>query len=384
MLYQLNYLNTLTMLSILFLVLPLRLVAGHGVRNATSVDGSNHDLPTFFSTASRQNKIMAFCRLNHGRLFFQIPPWIKEVRVISSGNVTAFSFGHALRNMSRNALLTAPYNENKRGTCPPFDPKMIQTALTERTIHVYGSQIPYLKNYSRCTQSQPSAIPGGRELEIVLRERLNVANMKNESAIRFWIFFDCKANAFPNAFTSFRLVPRSTSHRKLKQLMNQKSADASVDVLAPLAPAIRAMPTAMPSTNVDNQKKNDNFVVTYFGRATQRKNEKDKDSVPSDDESSEKTSRLALRSIPPLDREAGTEDRKRGRSVVVVSFYRLIATVQVQVLQVQAPVLLKVATRVITVAPVALIRVFVILIRKIPIQVITSTIERRKIIQCPL
>ena len=153
------------MKSILFLVLPLRLVAGYGVRNATSIDGSSHDLPTFFGTAPVQNKIMAFCRLNHGRLFFQIPPWIKEVRVISSGNVTAFSFGHALRNMSRNALLTAPYNENKRGTCPPFDPKMIQTALTERTI-LYASRIPYLKNYSRCTQSQPSVIPGSRELEM--------------------------------------------------------------------------------------------------------------------------------------------------------------------------------------------------------------------------
>jgi hypothetical protein len=148
--------------------------------------------------------------------------------------------------------------------------------------------------------------------------------MKDESAIRFWIFFDCKANAFPNAFTSFRLVPRSTSHRKLKQLMNQKSVDASVDVLAPLASALRAMSTAMPSTNVGNQKKNDNFVVPYFGRATQRKNDKDKDSVlPSDDVSSE-TSRLALRSIPPLDREAGTNDAEEGRSAVVVSSFGVV------------------------------------------------------------
>jgi hypothetical protein len=200
---------------------------------------------------------------------------------------------------------------------------MIQTALTERTI-LYGSQIPYLKKYSRCAQSQPSAIPGGRELEIVLRELLNVANVESESAIRFWIFFDCKANAFPNAFTSFRLVPRSTSHRKLKQLINQKSADVNVDVLAPLVPALRAMPATMASTNVDNQKKNDNFVVTYFGRATQRKNEKDKDSVLSDAVSSEKTSRLALRSIPPLDREAGTDDGKEGRSVVVMSSFGVV------------------------------------------------------------
>ena len=73
MLFQLNYFNTLIMLSILFLILPLRLVAGYGLRNATSIDGSSHELPTFFGTASVQNKIMAVCRLNRACLFgFQI------------------------------------------------------------------------------------------------------------------------------------------------------------------------------------------------------------------------------------------------------------------------------------------------------------------------
>jgi hypothetical protein len=105
--------------------------------------------------------------------------------------------------------------------------------------------------------------------------------------------------------------------------MNQKSADANVDVLAPLAPALRAMHAAMASMNVGNQKKNDNFVVPYFGRATQRKNEKDKDSVPSDDVSSE-TSRLALQSIPPLDGDGGTDDGKEGRSVVVMSSFGVV------------------------------------------------------------
>jgi hypothetical protein len=105
--------------------------------------------------------------------------------------------------------------------------------------------------------------------------------------------------------------------------MNQKSADASVDVLAPLAPALRAMPTAMASTNVGNQKKNDKFVVTYFGRATQRKNDKEKDSVPSDAVSSE-TSRLTLRSKPPLNEDGGTDDGKEGRSAVVVSSFGVV------------------------------------------------------------
>ena len=322
---QPQYFNTLAMMpNTMFLIIPPLFVAGIRANSTTSIDGCNPELPTFFGTGSLSKEIIPLYRSNNEMsLSNQKPPTIKWERFVSQRSGNAFTSGQPAAKTPGNALSIGPYNMGKRGTFNLLDPKMIQTALTERTIH--GSQIPYLKNYSRCTQSHPSAIPGGRELEKVLRERLNVTNVKNESAIRFWNFFDCKANAFPNAFTSFRLVPRSTSHRKLKQLMNQKSADASVDVLAPLAPALRAMVTAMTSTNVDDQKKNDNFVVTYFGigigRATQRKNEKDKDSVlPSDDVSSE----LALRSIPPLGEDGGTDDGKEGRSAVVVSSFGVV------------------------------------------------------------
>ena len=214
------------MASTLFLLFPLLFVGVCEARNATSIDGSNHNLPTFFGTAPVQNKIMAVCRLNHRCLFFQIPPWIKEERVASSRKVTTFSFGHALRNMSGNTLFTAACNENKRETFHPLDPRMIQTTLTRnRTIN--GSQKPYLKKYLKDLYNQRGNMALDGSLETVCRKGLNVAGVQNESASTFWIFLDFQSNAFPHL-----LVSQRSSHPTLgltfhQKLNNQKSADGA-------------------------------------------------------------------------------------------------------------------------------------------------------------
>ena len=138
--FQPQHINTLTMQNILLLVLPLLLVAGCVLRNATTIDVRIPELPTFFGTASARNKIMAVCRLNRSCLFgFQIPPWIKEERMDSSGTVATLSFGHSLDKMSGNALFTASHIWGTRTALQPLRPIIGNSAVPNRT-EVYGSQ----------------------------------------------------------------------------------------------------------------------------------------------------------------------------------------------------------------------------------------------------
>jgi len=227
MLHLLKPYNTLTMTSTLFPLFALLFVGVCGARNATSTGRSSHDLPTFFSTTPLQNKIMTVWRLNHGRLFFQIPTWIKEERVNSSGNVTTLSFGDSLLNMSRNALFTALYSENKRETFHPLDSKMIQTTLhvTNRT----RSQMPYLKKYSRNNSHYLHLLMSGGKLDIVWRDGLN-ASAENKFVSVVWKFVS-KVNAFPHdSFLSWRSLllghqSKQDQLQNIQTMVNKHSND---------------------------------------------------------------------------------------------------------------------------------------------------------------
>ena len=77
------------------------------VPSVQSMNNSSLALPTFDDIVKRSERKMKSSRVNHGHLFgFQIPPWIKEERVVSSGTTTTLSFGHAREyNCVRAALV---------------------------------------------------------------------------------------------------------------------------------------------------------------------------------------------------------------------------------------------------------------------------------------
>ena len=144
---QPQYFNTLAMVpNTMFFVIPLLFVAGIRANSTTSIDGCNPELPTFFGTGSLSKKIMALYRSNNEMsLLSQKPSKIKWERFVSQRSGNAFASGQPVAKTPGNALSIGPYNMGKRGSFNLLDPKMIQTALTERTIH--GSRIPYLKKY---------------------------------------------------------------------------------------------------------------------------------------------------------------------------------------------------------------------------------------------